>query len=91
MEIKSVTREKKKEIKKADLRKAVIKIILCYDKEWERDFPTGQYYLIRFKEDTVKSCYDGNYMECTPCPGHLDINEWLDEVAYLPKWYGEEN
>lgn len=90
MFVRSVTREIRAGIKKDDLRKAVTKIHLCYDRERDKDFGTGYFFVIFFKENTVKSCYMGEYMDSTECPGNLDINEWLDEVAYLPRWYGEE-
>ena len=90
MFVRSVTREMKPTIKKDDLRRAITKIHLCYEQEREKDFGTRFFYVIWFKENTVKSCYEGEYMDSTECPGNLDINEWLDEVAYLPRWYGEE-
>lgn len=74
----SKTRELKKTIKNDDIRKNVTKIYLIYDEENEES-----YLEIFFKEETVKSVYSCDYMESTTCPTNLDLNEWLDEIAYI--------
>lgn len=76
--MKSVTRELKKTIKNAEIRKNVKSIYVEYDEEYECNF-----YNIYFKEETVKSTYSDEYMDCTAYKEGDDINGWLDEIAYV--------
>ena len=74
----SKTRELKKTIKNDNIRKNVTKIYFDYDVENEES-----YLEIFFKEETVRSTYSGDYMVSTTCPTNLDLNGWLDEIAYI--------
>lgn len=87
---KSVTRELRKAVQNKDIRKNITKIT------YEEDYASETaYYHIYFKEDTVKSLYDEEYIDMTSAKVYTnnpvkDINDWLEEIAYLPEWYGEE-
>ena len=87
---KSVTRKLRNKIENKDLRKKITKIWHVIEED------TGaEYYSVYFKEDTVKSMYDCDYISMTSAPQITgdpvrDINEWLNETAYVPEWYGEK-
>lgn len=76
--MKSVTRELKKTIKNAEIRKNVKSIYVEYDEEFECNL-----YYINFKDETVKSTYSCEYIDSTTCKEGNDINDWLDEIAYI--------
>lgn len=87
---KSVTREFRKAVQNKDIRKNITKII--YEEDYENE---TAYYHIYFKEDTVKNLYDEKYIDMTSAKVYTnnpakDINDWLEEIAYLPEWYGED-
>jgi len=82
--MKSLTRECKKLIHNKEIRKNVTSIYLVYDEDDEKE-----YYLINFKEDTVRNVIEGHYINWgTTAPNtgrgaEYDINAWLDEIAWI--------
>ena len=82
--MKSVTRECRKLIHNKQIRKNVLSIYRYYDDEDEKE-----YFLINFKEDTVRSNYSDDYINHgTTAPitnkgAEHDINDWLEEIAYI--------
>lgn len=94
--IKSCTRELRSKIENPDIRKYVTSIYLVADEDsynYELEDYETYYYLIFFKEDTVKSIYEDTYINHgTAAFKYPDkspewcINDWLKEYVYLDEW-----
>ena len=94
--IKSCTRELRPKIENPDLRKYVTSIYLVADEDsysYDLEDYETYYYMIFFKEDTVKNYYSSDYINNgTTAFKYPDkspeycINDWLKEVAYLDAW-----
>ena len=94
--IKSCTRELRSKIENPDIRKYVTSIYLVADEDsynYELEDYEEYYYLIFFKEDTVKNVYDGDFMNHGTCAFKYPdkspewcINDWLKETVELPEW-----
>lgn len=91
--VKSGTREWKPLIHNPHIRKNVSAIYLVYDPDtydYDKEDYADYYYFIFFKEDTVMSIYDCDYInygttaKVTDRGPEYDINGWLNEIVEIP-------